>query len=94
VSSGHRADQALEILSRRALLQLGALQKSLDELRAQRNAALRMVLASRYATTGVAQREFWLEFAWLDQEYRARVRRLAQFCRQHRDGSRRSLRSA
>ena len=25
------------------------------------------------------------EFAWLDQEYRAAVRRLAQFCTEHRD---------
>ena len=26
-----------------------------------------------------------LEFAWLDQEYRYAVRRLAQFCTEHRD---------
>jgi hypothetical protein len=94
VTSGHRAAQALGILSRRALLEFGALQESLDELRGQRNAALRMFLVSRYAATAIAQREFWLEFAWLNQEYRAAVRRLARFCRQYREGSPRTLRRA
>jgi hypothetical protein len=43
---------------------------------------LRLFLASRHATTLSAQREFWLEFSWLDQEYRAAVHQLAQFCRE------------
>jgi len=37
-------------------------------------------MASRNATTPIAQREFWLEFSWIDQEYRVAVGRLAQFC--------------
>jgi hypothetical protein len=94
VTGGQPAAQALEILSRRALMELGALQKNLDELRGQRNAALRRFLVSRYAATAIAQREFWLEFAWLNQEYRAAVRRLARFCRQYREGSPRTLRRA
>jgi hypothetical protein len=33
----------------------------------------------------MAQREFWLEFSWIDQEYRAAVRKLAQFCLRYSD---------
>jgi hypothetical protein len=75
----------MKLLSRRALERLGTLQASVQELGAHRNAALRMFLASRNSTTPVAQREFWLEFAWVDQEYRIAVRRLAQFCTEHQD---------
>lgn len=74
----------MKLLSRRALERLGVLQGSVQELAAHRNAALRMFIASRNSTTPVAQREFWLEFAWADQEYRIAVRRLAQFCEEHR----------
>jgi hypothetical protein len=81
------------ILSRRAIGELGALEASVQELGTHRSAALRLVLASRNATTQLAQREFWLEFSWIDQEYRAAVRRLAEFCLQHRDGSRRTPQS-
>ena len=49
----------------------------------QRKVALRLFVVSRRATTALAQREFWLEFCWLDQQYRAAVRRLAQFCLEH-----------
>lgn len=52
------------------------------KLAAQRNEALRLFIASRHVTTPPAQREFWLEFSWLDQEYRVAVHRLAEFCRQ------------
>ena len=83
--------RTVRILSRRALEELAALQASVHALGAPRNAALRMFVASRHSTTSVAQHEFWLEFSWLDQEYRSAVRRLAQFCRLHRDGSPRSL---
>jgi hypothetical protein len=72
------------LLSRRALDELGTLQATVRELVAARNAALRMFLASRNTTTPMAQREFWLEFSWIDQEYRAAVRKLAQFCTKHR----------
>ncbi len=75
----------MKLLSRRALEQLGSLQANVQELAAQRNTALRMFMASRNSTTARAQREFWLEFAWADQEYRIAVRRLAQFCTEHRD---------
>jgi hypothetical protein len=63
------------------------LQASVRELAEQRNAALRFFIASRHAATIVAQRDFWLEFSWLDQEYRAAVHRLAQFCFEHRAAS-------
>ena len=81
----------MKLLSRRALDQLGTLQASVQELATHRNTALRMFVASRNTTTPVAQREFWLEFAWVDQEYRIAVRKLAQFCTEHRDT--RSLRA-
>ena len=77
----------LKLLSRRALDKLGTLQASVQELATHRNTALRMFIASRNTTTAMAQREFWLEFAWVDQEYRIAVRRLAQFCSEHRDNS-------
>ena len=80
------------ILSRRALEELSALQATVHALGPPRNAALRLFLVSRHSTTRIAQHEFWLEFSWLDQEYRAAVRRLAQFCRLHQGGSPRSLR--
>lgn len=69
-----------KILSRRAIGELDALEANLQELGTHRNEALRLFLASRSATTLLAQREFWLEFSWIDQEYRAAVRRLAEFC--------------
>jgi hypothetical protein len=71
------------ILSRRASGELGVLEASVHELGEHRGEALRLFLASRSATTEVAQREFWLEFSWVDQEYRAAVRRLAEFCAEH-----------
>ena len=69
-------------LSRRARTRLGLLQASVCKLAEQRNEALRLFIASRHATTLAAQREFWLEFSWVDQEYRAAVHQLAEFCRQ------------
>ena len=69
-------------LSRRARARLGLLQANVSKLAAERNEALRLFVASRLATTESAQREFWLEFSWLDQEYRAAVHRLAEFCRE------------
>ncbi len=75
----------MNLLSRRALEELAALQASLQEHARDRNAALRMFITSRESTTYIAQREFWLEFSWLDQEYRMAVHRLAKFCLEHRD---------
>ena len=81
--------RTVRILSRRARGELSALQATVCALRVPRNVALRMFVASRRAATALAQRDFWLEFVWVDQEYRIAVRRLAQFCADHRDGSRR-----
>jgi hypothetical protein len=81
----------MKLLSRRALEQLGSLQASVQELATHRNTALRMFMASRSSTTPVAQREFWLEFAWADQEYRIAVRRLAQFCNEHRERAKHAI---
>jgi len=79
----------MRLLSRRALEELGALQDAMQELAVHRSAALRMFITSRNTTTPVAQREFWLEFSWIDQEYRAAVRKLAQFCQRYHNISQR-----
>jgi hypothetical protein len=89
VSGSIRGTQAVKFLSRRAREELGTLQASVHELGLHRNIALRLFVASRYAATALAQRDFWLEFAWVDQEYRIAVRRLAQFCADHRASSHR-----
>jgi hypothetical protein len=89
VNAASRTTQTLKFLSRRALQELGALQASVHELGVHRNTALRLFVASRHAATAVAQRDFWLEFAWANQEYRVAVRRLAEFCNAHRAGARR-----
>ena len=90
MSPSARGITRLGILSRRALEELSTLEGTVRELGAERGAALRLFLASRYAATLVAQREFWLQFAWADQEYRVAVTRLAQFCVDHREGSTRA----
>jgi hypothetical protein len=64
--------------------QLGALQTIVRELARGRNIAYRIFAASRSVATPSAQHEYWLEFAWLDQEYRHAVHRLAQFCLERR----------
>lgn len=77
----------IKLLSRRAVDQLVLLEEAVHELAGQRNTALRIFMASRGTTTPQAQREFWLEFSWLDQEYRVAVRRLADFCAEHHQAS-------
>ena len=74
---------AVKTFSRRALGELGFLQGAVRKLAQDRNLALRLLAASRNAANYSAQYEFWLEFSWVDQEYRAAVRRLAQFCTDH-----------
>lgn len=69
------------------LEELGQLQLSVRRLSTDRNTALRIFTASRFVAIASAQREFWLEFSWLDQEYRVAVRRLAQFCTNHRSNT-------
>ena len=71
---------ASRLLSRRLLSALGTLQDNVRTLRGERDVALQRFVASRFAATHSAQREFWLEFSWADQEYRIAVRRLARFC--------------
>jgi len=75
------------VLSRRAREELSSLEESVRTQGLLRNSALRMFVVSRHAATTLAQREFWLEFVCADQEYRVAVRRLAQFCVEHKDGS-------
>jgi hypothetical protein len=81
-----------KFLSRRAFEELGSLQLKVRELSTSRNLALRIFTASRFVAIGTAQRQFWLEYAWLDQEYRVAVRLLAHFCADHSKRSR--IRSA
>ena len=76
----------MRLPSRRAQEELSALQDKVQALAGPRNVALRMLDASRRSTTLLAQRDFWLEFSSLDQEYRDAVRRLARFCLEHTDG--------
>jgi hypothetical protein len=85
VSVPQPATQTIRPLSRRAWDELDALQAKVHDRGVHRNAALRIFVASRYAATATAQRDFWLEFSWADQEYRAAVHRLAKFCLDHRD---------
>jgi hypothetical protein len=74
-----------KLLSRRALEELGSLQSTVQQLAPTRNLAFRIFAASRFVAVASAQREFWLEFSWVDQEYRVAIRRLAQFCSEHRN---------
>lgn len=39
-----------------------------------------MFVAARATVTPTAQFEFWLEYQWLDQEYRHAVLRLRAYC--------------
>jgi hypothetical protein len=73
----------MRLLSRRSFAELSVLQASVREFANDRNAALRVLRASRHVTVHSAQQEHWLEFSWLDQEYRFAIRRLANFCSQH-----------
>jgi hypothetical protein len=78
---------ARRLLSRRAQDELHSLQANVHSAGLQRSSTLRLLVSSRTAATVAAQREFWLEFAVADQEYRAAVRRLAIFCERYREGS-------
>jgi hypothetical protein len=72
--------------------EFGALQENVRELSAQRLAVLRIFVLSRNATTQQAQREYWREFTWVDQEYRVAVQRLARFCEAQEHGLQRQPR--
>jgi hypothetical protein len=73
----------MKLLSRRAFAELSVLQASVREFANDRNAALYVLRASRHVAVHSAQQEQWLEFSWLDQEYRFAVRKLANFCSRH-----------
>jgi hypothetical protein len=83
----------MKALSQRSMDRLRSLQAAMRQVAHDRSAALRNFTASRYTTTPDAQREFWLEFSWFDQEYRVAVRRLAQFCAAHCEQDMSGLRS-
>jgi hypothetical protein len=70
----------MKLLSRRAFAELSVLQASVREFANDRKAALRILRASRRVAVHSAQQEQWLEYSWLDQEYRFAVRKLANFC--------------
>jgi hypothetical protein len=67
-------------LTRAARRELSALQLEVRRLGAERDQALRMFLVSRSTTVRSGQREFWLEFVWLTEEYRYAVQRLVSYC--------------
>jgi hypothetical protein len=73
----------MKLLSRRAFAELSVLQASVREFALDRDAALAVFRASRAAAVHSAQQEYWLEFSWLDQEYRFAIRKLAAFCARH-----------
>ena len=68
------------ILPVRIRRQLNDLESALGEARAARGFALGVFRASVASANASAQREYWLEFSWLDQEYRVAVRKLAVYC--------------
>lgn len=80
------------VLSPTALDRLASLQANMRRQAALRTTALNLLLASRWATTQSAQREFWLEFLFAEREYRLAVRSLMRFCLQHREGCWRPVR--
>jgi hypothetical protein len=73
----------MKLLSRRAFAELSGLQASVRDFAYDRNVALRVFRASRDVAVHSAQQEYWLEFSWLDQEYRFAIRKLAAFCACH-----------
>lgn len=68
------------MLSNRSRVKLWQLQSAVRRAAEDRRIAVRLLISSRYAATRSAQREFWLEFALINEEYRAAMRSLAEFC--------------
>ena len=66
----------------RARTALWKLQTELQEAVEERNAVLQALSSGWIALTPDSRREMWLEFSWLDHEYRLRVIRLGQLCEQ------------
>ena len=79
----------MKLLSTRACAELWRLQSAMRHAASERSTVLRMLLSNRNVITPSAQRELWLEFACMDQEYRYTVAQLVAFCAAH--GSRACL---
>lgn len=73
----------MKLLSTRACAELWRLQSSMRHAAEERSTVLRILLANRNVITQSAQRELWLEFACMDQEYRYAVMQLAAYCEKH-----------
>lgn len=81
------------LLSRRFTREIRPLQEAVRDVGSQRATMLRIFVLSRGVTTAQAQFEHWLEFTWLDQEYRVAVQRLVSFCASHEPPPRSALTS-
>ncbi len=68
-------------LSSRFFAELDALEGRMQSVAAEREGAMRRLLASQGAASRSAQAGFWDDFLWSDQEYRAVIGHLARFCR-------------
>lgn len=73
----------MKLLSTRARAELWRLQAALNKTADERSKVLKMLLDSPGILTAGAQQELWLEFSWIDQEYRFCVMQLAAFCEKH-----------
>ena len=73
----------MKLLSTRARAELWKLQAALHKIADERNEVLKILLDSPGVITADAQRELWLEFSWIDQEYRFCVMQLVEFCERH-----------
>jgi hypothetical protein len=71
----------------RSRRQLADLQAKLRTAARERELALRIVTASRDTTTASAQAEFWMEYVWLDEEYRYALRMLVDYCAKSRNSN-------
>jgi hypothetical protein len=67
-------------LSAKARRKLGELQQDVLRLAADRSLSIRVLSAARSTTMPSAQSDFWLEYLWIEHEYRCAVKRLAQYC--------------
>lgn len=72
----------MKAFSTRFRIRLRRLQSDLQKAANDRDSVVQHLLASRAVLTAEAQRELWMEFVWLQQEYRMAVCRLAEFCEQ------------
>lgn len=73
----------MKLLSTRSRARLWKLQDAVRRASQEREKVLRVLLNARDALAAEAQRELWLEFSCVDQEYRCAVTRLEHFVEQH-----------